>query len=775
MNFDTIPNELKACNQWLIWRTELTTTGRQTKIPYNCKTGFMASVTDPATWSDWYTANAALAASGYNGLGFVFSKDDPYFGLDLDHTTDTNRIEFQNEVYRQFSPTYAEFSPSGKGLHFIGRGAVPTGKRRDAIELYSQERFFTVTGNVHLPNPIVDLQPQVTWLWNELGGAVHQPQSFEGTYEEVDTDQTILDRAANAVNGDRFLRLWNGDWQDEYPSQSEADFALVDMLAFYSPSVFQVARLFRLSALGKRDKSNRDAYVMGMVRRAYDRHPAPMDVAAIRANLDAALGRPSAPPAPAEDAETVPLPEPFTATDKNPYLHPVPGLLGQIAYYVYQSSPRPVPEVSLAAAIGLMAGICGRGWNISGTGLNQYIMLLAGTGRGKEAVHTGIRNIMTKVADIGPGGGGCPAAMEFLGPDDIASGQALVKYMSKTSKSFITVQGEFDLTLKSFVSRNANAALLKLKQILLKSYSRSGRGKVLEGTIYSDSDKNTAPITSPAFSLIGEGTPERLYSMLDEALVQDGLLPRFTIIHYEGDRVPLHKAHMDVEPPAGLIRSIAALCGQSLMLNQSNQVIDVGMTAEAEALTDTFDRKIDGTINQANNEIIAQLWNRAHLKVLKLAAIIAVGINSSQPVVSAEVAQYAIDIVGYDTRRLVAKFESGDVGDSESKQANDVKRLIRKYCKAEPREANKYSSTRSMIADKVIPKRFLQMRTSNVTAFRNDRVGATNALNRVLNSFIDAGVIQQLGPVDTRKYASQNTKLYTVLDADWLKVERSDE
>ena len=51
----------------------------------------------------------------------------------------------------------------------------------------------------------------------------------------------------------------------------EADFALVDILAFYSHNKAQIARIFRASALGQRDKAKRNDYVNYMLNKCFDR------------------------------------------------------------------------------------------------------------------------------------------------------------------------------------------------------------------------------------------------------------------------------------------------------------------------------------------------------------------------------------------------------------------------------------------------------------------------------------------------------------------------
>lgn len=67
-------------------------------------------------------------------------------------------------------------------------------------------------------------------------------------------DETLVQKASDAANGAWFTKLYSGDWEDLYPSQSEADLALVGSLAFWSGGdEEQIDRLFRNSGL-YRDK-----------------------------------------------------------------------------------------------------------------------------------------------------------------------------------------------------------------------------------------------------------------------------------------------------------------------------------------------------------------------------------------------------------------------------------------------------------------------------------------------------------------------------------------
>ena len=71
-------------------------------------------------------------------------------------------------------------------------------------------------------------------------------------------DEDILVVAKNAVNGTKFSALMDGYWRElGYPSQSEADAALLALLAFYTKDKEQLARLFSTSKLYRENKWTR--------------------------------------------------------------------------------------------------------------------------------------------------------------------------------------------------------------------------------------------------------------------------------------------------------------------------------------------------------------------------------------------------------------------------------------------------------------------------------------------------------------------------------------
>lgn len=145
------PAELIAREQWVVWRYKLRPgDDKPTKVPYDPKNRLKASTTDSATWGSFEQVCRAYLENEYDGLGYVFSQDDPYTGVDLDNCIVDGRIDPVKWGYACQLDSYTEYSPSGSGIHIIVRAVMPGEKGRksntDKVEMYDRKRFFTVTG-----------------------------------------------------------------------------------------------------------------------------------------------------------------------------------------------------------------------------------------------------------------------------------------------------------------------------------------------------------------------------------------------------------------------------------------------------------------------------------------------------------------------------------------------------------------------------------------------------------------------------------------------------
>jgi len=218
------PAELTGLPQWLCWRYGDSRNGKPTKIPFDPRTKRKASSTDPGTWCSHEQAQAG-ARNGFDGAGFVFTKEDGYCGIDLDGCRDpaTGKVEEWAKRIVDRLGSYAEISPSKEGLHIIIKGRLSgSGLKRGGVEIYDRGRYFTMTGQQY------------------------------GDHTEARDCQAELDGLVNlltALPGAEATRLMLGDWQG-HASQSEADLALCNFAAKKARGNRQeVDRLFRMSGL----------------------------------------------------------------------------------------------------------------------------------------------------------------------------------------------------------------------------------------------------------------------------------------------------------------------------------------------------------------------------------------------------------------------------------------------------------------------------------------------------------------------------------------------
>lgn len=259
----SIPRVLVERQQWVCWRWELRK-GKWTKPPINARTGGHADNTDPATWCDFTTACTYALAHDY-GIGFVFAEDDPFTGIDLDECRDpqTGSIAAWAVAIIRHTASYSEVSPSQTGVKIIVEATLRNhaGRRRGLLEIYSRRRYFTVTGD-RLPDSPATIEPRQSAL-DTLEASVWRPPVVTEPRARAAhscTDDALIDRAHRARNGAKFARLWRGDWEGDYPSQSEADAALTAMLAFYTDDPARIDLLFRRSGLCRPKWTDRDDY-----------------------------------------------------------------------------------------------------------------------------------------------------------------------------------------------------------------------------------------------------------------------------------------------------------------------------------------------------------------------------------------------------------------------------------------------------------------------------------------------------------------------------------
>jgi len=272
INIDNIPAVLKNLDQWVLWKLE-ERDDKPTKIPYR-PNGKKARSNDRETWSSFEKVVTKYKEGRYAGIGFVFSKDDPYCGIDFDEVTDVlgDVLPDTMEIVKQLN-SYTEFSQSGNGLHVLVEAQLPPGGRHRKIEMYQFGRYFCMTGN-HLkvtPLTIEKRQAEVEELHKKFFSesppkqeekSTNPPPEKEDLRSCTEEQAKLIEEGFKRKNGKKFAKLWRGDWEGDYPSQSEADMALAGLIArltncdkLLTDSIFRVSKLYR----DKWDKKHYDS------------------------------------------------------------------------------------------------------------------------------------------------------------------------------------------------------------------------------------------------------------------------------------------------------------------------------------------------------------------------------------------------------------------------------------------------------------------------------------------------------------------------------------
>ncbi|MDN6629703.1 MAG: phage/plasmid primase, P4 family [Staphylococcus equorum] len=279
---DLFPKELTKLNNWCVWRL-IKRGGKDTKLPFNAKTGELAKSNDPSTWTSFDEAQAVLSEGNADGLGFFF--EPPYVGIDVDDIADelerykNGDIE-KNIVFEMYEllKTYAEISPSGNGIHLILKGEIPGDqRRRKNVEMYSEGRFFTMTGNSlnkyhEINEPSKNALDLIYRKYIRSNNVMELRNREHGVQHNL-SDAEVVNRAIESQQGGKFKDLLNGNFShySEYPSQSEADIAFVNMLAFWTARDYQqIDRIYRQSGLMRQkwdEKRGKTTYGAGLINK----------------------------------------------------------------------------------------------------------------------------------------------------------------------------------------------------------------------------------------------------------------------------------------------------------------------------------------------------------------------------------------------------------------------------------------------------------------------------------------------------------------------------
>lgn len=434
---------------------------------------------------------------------------------------------------------------------------------------------------------------------------------------------------------------------------------------------------------------------------------------------------------------------------------PYRGLVAEIAGDIWRNSPRPIPATGILAALAMFAGIVGRAYHVNGKGLSIYALLLAGTGTGKDSMSAAIVRLLEEVRKTVP-------AANFFGPKPV-SAQGLFKALA-ANPSFVSHHGEFSYVLQQLCSPRADPNSKALLAAFLDAFSKNGPDGKIPTLAYSDSTKNIDVPKGAAFSLLADSTQSEFFKSFEERHVLLGLIPRMTVVEYNGDVPPLNlNRYTDPE----LVERLATLCAHTLMLNSRNEFQPVLLDEGAQKqfrFAETFHTE---TLNsKAVSEVEKALWSRRNEKAYRVAALLAVGCNLYGPVIDEEQAEWALNFEYENTLRLISAFEEGEVGEQATSEDVRIKRTIdaiAEYCRKQWAELKSYNVRGDLHEKGIVTYTYIHKKLAATAPFKKQNYQEpTKLIQAALKTLCERGDIVELSPAVLSKEYGFSGKAYMI-------------
>ncbi|RJG46519.1 bifunctional DNA primase/polymerase [Mesorhizobium sp. DCY119] len=357
------------------------------------------------------------------------------------------------------------------------------------------------------------------------------------------------------------------------------------------------------------------------------------------------------------------------------------GLVEDLINWITSSAEQPSRALALAAVLPLVASLAGSRYSTGSrdTRPNIYTVALAESGFGKEHARSQIKRIL--MSDHG-------VFDAYSGPARIMSASALREVLESHSSVNCQID-EFGGFVRDITDRKAGSHQRAISTDLRDYYSASST--FFEGAAY----RGTPPkrIYNPNLCIHGTSTPDQFWSALSSASAEDGLLPRLILFHVTGAKPAVVKPSRDVrDVPTLLMERMADVAGINVAAKRGNLtkpgmkvVADwkenkphiVEWTDDAKGIFRAVKETIDANEAAAAPEA-RPFMRRIVENAIKLAMIVAVGIDPKEPVITEATFEWAAAVAWTCAAAMLA--EVGERLADNQREANykKIAGLIRK-------------------------------------------------------------------------------------------------
>lgn len=645
---ENIPQQLKDQRRWLIWKAEKKPNGKINKPPFRtAQPNIKASKDNP---DDWATFEAAYQVyqmrDDVAGIGFVVNGEDDLVFIDLDGCVENGEISDEAQSVINACGTYAEISPSGRGIRIIGRGRLP-GSQFNNVELGREmydgtaSAYLTLTG--HLLDgysSIEDCQEAIVhfyglWKTNSEPGNAEPDVDASSVAESVDLSRLT----------DRTIDLINGIGWDTFPSRNEIAYGVAkdmardgysdaEILSLLSNPEYRIAEV-ALSRRGGDIESAREWLAKYPIKRARGD---------VNTEQSVIIKFPAFQDKPASHSASKPQNKPSQQ---------IPGALGQFVTWYAKTAITQQPELAIQAALAFGSVVCGRQYvttrraNFS----NLWFLNVAKSGAGKEHANWCIDRLLhlSDAGDLlcnGYTSKGAVFSMLAKQPRHIAVIDELGRYLEAAMQDKGHVHFKDGITAM-MESWNRSDSTMRPPQHSERGLSREQK------------DELNQVVHKPSITILAMTTPSTLFNAITRESVRDGFLSRFLLCESQIEGADTLSEASTISPPQSLIdwaKAALAHRGDLPMLQVSGiePVTHKVPIDDGAWLVFNQTKQEEGRLRRwAEESDLAELANRTTQKAMRIALILAVSVDPVSPKITRELAQWASEYALHLDRKMV--------------------------------------------------------------------------------------------------------------------------
>ena len=322
-----------------------------------------------------------------------------------------------------------------------------------------------------------------------------------------------------------------------------------------------------------------------------------------------------------------------------------PGFISQVMDACMESAPYPNQSLAFCGALALQSFLVGRKvCDPSDLRTNIYLLALAGSGSGKDQP----RQVNSYIAN--------QLGLRNCLADDIASGEGIEDHMERCPSSLFQPD-EIDGLIRA-VNNSGENRHEKIMKMLLSFYSSSRSNYPTR----CRAGKEASFIDQPHLTLLGTATPKYYYEALNERMLSNGFFARMIIFDVgtrsQGqDGKPVRNCVTpDILETAKWWVDFKVNSVHANLVDQFPTPAIVGYDNKGEMIMRDFRQYADVEYAKAegkNDEAMKSIWARANENARKLALLYACSENHQTPKIKAEAANWAIQIVDCQIKRML--------------------------------------------------------------------------------------------------------------------------